>query len=124
MNNILVVEDDENVRPLLTEILTYKLGLNVAEAKSANEAINLLQQGNKYSLIVSDYNMPNGDGKKLQDYLVDNRDDSPFVFFSSDCKIRSNKAHLHFLGTIAKPNLEKLLSAVSLVCTPEAEIFP
>lgn len=35
--NVLIVEDDENLRSLLVDILKQKLSLNVAEASCADE---------------------------------------------------------------------------------------
>lgn len=119
MKNVLIVEDDENLRSLLVDILKQKLSLNVAEASCADEAIQLLATGNTYNLIVSDYNMPNGDGKKLQNYLVDTDNASQFIFYSSQIDIVPNATHLYFIGLIVKPNMEILLDKIAGLC-PEA----
>lgn len=108
MFRILLVDDDESLRQLLAHRLSLDLSSVVDEASSGNEAINLIKQGTKYSLIISDYNMPDGNGAILQNFLVENDIQSFFFFYSSEIKIDTNPSHKNFLGVIEKPHIQKL----------------
>lgn len=120
---VLIVEDDESLRLLMAQFLNFKLKIKVSEAGSAEEAIKMITGDNEPTLIVSDYNMPNGNGKKLQDYLVDQKNRSPFIFFSGETEIQLAVNHRHYLGTIAKPNLEKLLVKASEIIAHYVELY-
>lgn len=60
---ILVVDDDELVRMLLTKLLTHD-GHEVHAAESASDAIRLLLR-NRYSLLITDLEMPETSGVEL-----------------------------------------------------------
>jgi signal transduction histidine kinase len=60
---ILVVDDAEDNRELMTEVLS-KYGANITTAQSASEALGLLE-GSRFDLLVSDIEMPNRDGYSL-----------------------------------------------------------
>lgn len=62
MKRVLIVDDDEGIRKMLS-ILLKTWGHSVVEAKSGNEAVALLKQNqNGFNAVVSDFNMPNGSG--------------------------------------------------------------
>ncbi|MCX5723440.1 MAG: response regulator [Nitrospirae bacterium] len=60
---ILVVDDDANIRLLLSELLTYE-GYNVFEAGDGLDAVHELEQRH-FDLVISDYRMPRCDGMQL-----------------------------------------------------------
>lgn len=108
MLRILIVDDDESIRQLLSHNLEQDLGVVTDEANSGNDAINLIGQGLRYCLIISDYNMPDGNGAVLQNYLVENKIESFFCFYTSESDVVVNENHQKFLGVITKPNIQKL----------------
>lgn len=57
---ILVVDDDQDVRALLSSLLV-SLNMDVTAVESAEEAINLCSQ-KKFDLILMDWHMPGIDG--------------------------------------------------------------
>ena len=63
MFNILVVEDDKNLRKLITTYL-QRNKYNTYEATNGEEALNVLDQS-YIDLIVSDIMMPKMDGYEL-----------------------------------------------------------
>ncbi len=66
---ILVVEDDENVRVMVTRILTT-LGYRVLNASDANEALGILRdKGGSIALVITDMIMPSMNGQELTDHL-------------------------------------------------------
>lgn len=80
MFRVLLVDEDESLRRLLVHRLKQDFSFVVDEASSGLDAIGLIKRGAKYSLIISDYNMPDGDGSVLQNYLVDNNIKGFFFF--------------------------------------------
>ncbi len=76
---ILVVDDDEDLREIMTLILKGA-GLNVLSANSGIEALEVIKLS-KIDLVVSDIRMPNGDGLYLLDKVRENDPKSPVVIF-------------------------------------------
>ncbi len=63
--NVLIV-DDSVLQLKAAYDLLHKMKLNITTAKDGLEAYNILKQNNKkYSLLLTDYNMPNMDGLEL-----------------------------------------------------------
>lgn len=56
----------------------------------------------------SDYNMPDGNGSVLQNYLVNNNIKSFLFFYTSEANVEINPSHTSFLGLIEKPQCQKL----------------
>ncbi|MCU1720699.1 response regulator [Pseudomonas sp. 5P_5.1_Bac1] len=54
---VLVVEDDDILRWLMTEVVTH-LGHGVVECASADDAIRKLQEGQPLELLITDVRMP------------------------------------------------------------------
>lgn len=55
---ILVVEDEPALRFLITEVLTMEGGLEVVEARSADEAIDMLDADHDIDCVFTDVRMP------------------------------------------------------------------
>ena len=62
--NILLVEDEEAVRAFSARVLKNK-GFNVVEACDAQEALEILEKGNPFDLLLTDMMMPGMDGETL-----------------------------------------------------------
>jgi signal transduction histidine kinase/CheY-like chemotaxis protein/Ca2+-binding EF-hand superfamily protein len=102
--DILIVDDEENVRDLMKEIL-QKEGFKVDLAATGSEALNRIAK-KQYALILSDLNMPVLDGKGLFDKI---RKDFPDLvnkigFVTGDTISLSAQT---FLKQSARPSLEK-----------------
>lgn len=78
MKPILIVDDDQYFRQLLTEILQAN-GFPVAEARSAKEAMSLVSNA---SLAIIDYRLPETDGMTLIAQIRDAGNQVPVVFVS------------------------------------------
>ena len=57
MANLLLVDDDDRLRSMLTETL-QELGWNVTSASSGDEAKELLEQGTAFHTMITDVRMP------------------------------------------------------------------
>lgn len=80
--SVLIVDDEEELRELYGLILAQELDLNITEAGNGVEAADILQKNPNFDLVVSDYNMPKGNGEivfaKAQELGI------PFVLVTSD----------------------------------------
>jgi len=67
---ILIVEDEPIIRQFCTLILENNFdGLEIVEAINANIAIDILSKDSSFDFIISDYDMPNGNGDILVQHL-------------------------------------------------------
>ncbi len=83
VESILVVEDDDAVRPLTTSILK-SLGYNVTEAANGQEAIAILtnSESGSFDLVITDVVMPKMGGQELAVYLHENLPGVAILFTS------------------------------------------
>ena len=89
MFNILVVEDDKNLRKLITTYL-QRNKYNTYEATNGEEALNVLDQS-YIDLIVSDIMMPKMDGYELIKSLREAKYDVPILIISAKSEIEDKK---------------------------------
>lgn len=61
MKNILVAEDEEKLALFYYKHLTY-CGYSVDVVGNANDALQMMNDGKKYDLLITDMNMPEWDG--------------------------------------------------------------
>lgn len=78
---VLVVDDEPDVRRLVSIVLRYA-GAIVEVAKSKQEALQLLE-GNSFDAIVSDISMPGGDGLSLLEEVRQRGCDTPTIALSA-----------------------------------------
>jgi len=120
MLRILYVDDDPQYRSLVAMAIKQRLGIDIELASSGYEAIELLNQGERYSMIVSDYMMSNGNGADLFKHLTDNKIFSLFILFTrhdDDAELRSQFPGNTFLGTVSKTKVRKLCSLIVMGAT-------
>lgn len=89
MFNILVVEDDKNLRKLITTYL-QRNKYNTYEATNGEEALNVLAQS-YIDLIVSDIMMPKMDGYELIKSLREAKYDVPILIITAKSEIEDKK---------------------------------
>ncbi|MBT4761010.1 MAG: response regulator [Bdellovibrionaceae bacterium] len=80
--NILIVEDNEDVRELIVFLVENDFETSITEADSGNKAIELLKE-NTYDIVISDFNMPNGNGETLYTYIIENKVPVKFILLST-----------------------------------------
>ncbi|MCD8566703.1 MAG: response regulator [Alphaproteobacteria bacterium] len=104
--NILVVEDQEDVREILTQMLE-RLGYNAHACENGLDALALLRDEPRYfDLIVTDQNMPTMTGLELVQQVHFNNPDLPFILVSgySQEKLQNiMKEHPAIKATLRKP---------------------
>ncbi len=121
MSCILIVDDEADLRELLSIYLKMKR-FDVIEASSGSEALLILADNKKINLILSDVQMPNGDGAFLLNALKNDLKSSIPIFMLSG-GTNKDLDTLKLLGASAvfeKPvNMVKLLSTIQQFIGPE-----
>ena len=116
MFNILVVEDDKNLRKLITTYL-QRNKYNTYEATNGEEALNVLDQS-YIDLIVSDIMMPKMDGYELIKSLREAKYDVPILIITAKSEIEDKKEGF-LLGAddyMVKPiDIEEMLLRVQVL---------
>jgi len=73
---ILIVDDDPNIPKAIARLIKQESrNCTVITTESVKSAIRLIQEGLSPDLIISDMMMPEGTGKDLHDWLVENNSD-------------------------------------------------
>lgn len=104
---VLLIDDDNDVREIIAFTLENEMECEVVEADSGKAGIEVLKNDQSFQMIVCDYNMPNGNGGTVYQYLLNEGLKIPYVFCSSDFA----KDHSAFndtsilLGEITKPQI-------------------
>ncbi|WP_434046004.1 MULTISPECIES: response regulator [Sorangium] len=115
---ILVVEDDLDIRSILSQLLVFE-GYDVEEAADGAEALALLRRDQPPALILLDLMMPVMDGWQLRAELQ--RDPAlssiPVVIVSADVRAEQEASRLRVAGLLKKPlQIEPLLDLVHRIC--------
>lgn len=80
--HILVVDDNSDIRELVTIWLKKEIACDLTTAANGYEASQLFNS-QRFDLIISDVSMPNGTGEELLDYARSVGVSAPFVFFTA-----------------------------------------
>lgn len=101
---LLVVDDEPDLREVIILVLASCIKADFIEAGSGKEAIGLIEtKESEIDLIISDFNMPNGNGGSLSKYLHEKGISVPFVLLSSD----ERKKHEELLKVPGRSYLQK-----------------
>ncbi|MBF0316424.1 MAG: response regulator [Oligoflexia bacterium] len=88
MKTVLLVDDEESVLELNTLELEGKLDVQVIDVRCGNDAIAYLKQNPTVDIVICDYDMPNGNGALVYNYVKNwNHSNQTqaisFIFFTS-----------------------------------------
>ncbi|MBV6814459.1 ATP-binding protein [Xanthomonas campestris pv. passiflorae] len=101
---VLVVEDDEQVRLLVTELLS-ELGYQADVVADADAALPILASPRRIDLLVTDVGLPGLNGRQLAEIARQSRRDLPVIFMTGYAETARDRGE--FLGEgmsmIAKP---------------------
>lgn len=119
---VLLVEDEDAVRMFSARALREK-GYTVIEASNGEAALNMVQNGEKFDILITDVVMPKMDGPTLSKRIRDIYPDAKTIFISgyTEDTFRKNLDYdtkIHFLP---KPyTLKDLASKVKEIMNPPA----
>lgn len=121
--SVLIVDDDADVRVLLTEILSAH-GYEVHAARDGRHALQLLARLDAPNLILLDYLMPGMSGSQfLERKRWNPRIRSIPVVVLSAWSRQWSPARIDAVDVLSKPlDLEHLLALVKRICDSPAEI--
>ncbi len=88
IGRILVVDDDEAQRKLLTAVLVAD-GWEALDAASAEQAIELMEKGGDADVILSDLMMPGMDGREFLGVVVERWPEVPFIVMTAYASVDS-----------------------------------
>ena len=110
--SVLLVEDDESVRLLVRDVLE-ELGYCATEAADGQQAVRILEEGQRFDLMISDVGLPGMNGRQLAEIAREHLPDLPVLFVTGYAE--SATARGGFLSNnmqmIAKPFQIEMLSA-------------
>lgn len=118
MIRVLVVDDDVCMCDLVADLIADQIPARIRKANSGNVAIRLLEKGEKFDLIVSDYRMKDGNGADLMEFISQRQSSVLLILFTSITDV--NPPHMidGFLGTVEKSKPKKLIEKAMLgICT-------
>lgn len=98
---ILVVDDEQNIRDMLAEILTEE-GYSVESARDGEEALHAVKRHSP-SLVLLDLNMPILDGFGFVKSLAERGIGMPIILMSAATHLRKHAADLGVVAFIGKP---------------------
>jgi len=110
--SVLLVEDDESVRLLVRDVLE-ELGYRATEAADGQQAVRILEQGQRFDLMISDVGLPGMNGRQLAEIAREHLPDLPILFvtgYAESAAVRSGFLSKN-MQMIAKPFQIEMLSA-------------
>jgi signal transduction histidine kinase/ActR/RegA family two-component response regulator len=118
---VLLVEDDEEVAALVSEMLA-QLGYDVTRVASAAAALGALADGRSVDLVFSDIMMPGGmNGVELAREIQRRRSDIPVLLTSGYSEAAVHEAEIAGVRILSKPyHIEELAAALGLA---KSELF-
>jgi CheY-like chemotaxis protein len=123
---ILIVEDDDDIREALTQILQLE-GYVVREAANGQEALDISAQHPVPSLILLDLMMPVMDGWQFRSEQIKDPALSkvPVVVISADASVHEKVSSFGAATVLPKPiSLDRLLRAVEALYPPPRQAEP
>lgn len=110
--HILHIEDDKMVQALVTKLLSKMFpGVEVTTVDNAPEAINALGAV-EFTLVISDFDLLQGTGGDVWDWLKANRPEQRFMFFSGNEQMQAKLAALGALWLLKPAGRAEFTSAV------------
>lgn len=110
---ILIIDDEADIVELLVDGFEFA-DFQVESASSGSDGIEILKQ-QSFDVVLSDYKMPNGDGKKVYEFIQSQDHNLIFVLLSGNVNLREigifeDKSVLFF----SKPfNVDEIIEKVT-----------
>lgn len=114
MIKFLVVEDHDDIRETIVQILQVSFeGCICYEASNGKNAEVIFKANAPFDLIISDINMPYGDGYFLLERISQLSPETKIIFFSNDLFIQNiYPSHPTFHGFVHKMDVQGLISKI------------
>jgi response regulator RpfG family c-di-GMP phosphodiesterase len=109
--NFLVVEDELEIADIICLFLGGQYSAQFTTASSGKEAIDIVEANvGVFHMVLSDFNMPNGNGGVLFDHLRKHYPSIPFILITSDAWFDHKEFHnFDNVGYVQKPFVDDTL---------------
>lgn len=109
--HFLIVEDEMEIADIISLFLGGQYSAHFTIASSGNEAIDVLKANpNSFHMVLSDFNMPNGNGGVLFQYMQKHFPETPFILVTSDSWHDHREFHnFKNVGYVQKPFVDDTL---------------
>ena len=123
MARILVIDDEPNMRRILTLILE-EAGHTVAQAGGVKEAIEQITS-NRFDLVITDQKMPDGDGFEVLRYCRENEPSLPVVILTAlaTVELAVEAMQAGAFDFISKPFVPEVVTAVAGRATERTKLL-
>lgn len=112
---VLVVDDEPDWRLLTKEFVSVCFVCDVVTVKSVAEAKATLSSGERFDLVISDFQMPGENGLDLATYLFEFHQDTHFILMTGGSQWRNHpscKSGLFAMTVVQKPDLRGLFNLI------------
>lgn len=123
MDRILIIDDEEDIRIALQRVLSRE-GYSIDLSDSVANAIELIEAGNTYSIIISDVLMKGMSGIDFIKYVSDQRINTPVILITGNPNLSSAESAIRYKAFeyISKPvDRTQILSVVKRALTEKAK---
>ena len=120
MADVLIVEDDPDIREDLAELLRAR-GYSVSTASNGSEALDALRDREHPRVILLDLMMPVMNGWDFRSRMLQDAKLSqiPVVLLSGAADVQQHAAALHAADFVTKPiKLDRLYATLACYCPP------
>lgn len=123
MARILIIDDEQNMRRILTLIL-QEAGHNVVEAAGVRPALAILAS-DQFDLVISDKKMPDGDGFDVLRYCRENEPSLPVVILTAvaTVELAVEAMQAGAFDFISKPFVPEVVTAVATRATERTRLL-
>ena len=130
MKKIIYADDDEAIREIVALKLASLTSADIEECEGGEEAVKLLSEGgvDQFSVVISDFSMPDGDGAFLYQALRDGGHKLPFILLTAHDEIPELEIFKTFTedhpgnGFINKMQINSGLKEIFLKATSSADL--
>jgi response regulator RpfG family c-di-GMP phosphodiesterase len=100
----LIAEDDDDLREVISFLISSNYDIQVFQAINGENAIDILQRDGPFDLVICDYNMPKKNGGDVYLALRQINPQTPFILVSTDIdKFKKQVGHFGFCDWVDKP---------------------
>ncbi|MBK8465588.1 MAG: sigma-54-dependent Fis family transcriptional regulator [Chloracidobacterium sp.] len=123
MARILVIDDEQSMRRILTLIL-QEAGHTVTEAQGITTALEALATS-QFDLVISDKKMPDGDGFEVLSYCRENEPSLPVVILTAlaTVELAVEAMHAGAFDFISKPFVPEVVTSVAKRATERTKLI-
>ena len=82
----LILDDEEDLRDILTILITANFDVNIYQAQDGAQGIELLSDEGPFDLVICDYKMPHKNGFDVYSHLRNTSPQTPFLLVTADDK--------------------------------------